>query len=374
MKNLYSGGCFLPDPKSKRKIGKIKLEKRQISLVTQDKSYSLDISLIEIKVGGASDRIVFFSEKDGGLVLYSNDLKILKDPFWNNFDEAKEQIEFWRKQKKRSIVNFLGGVFLFLLISSLLFQGIGGLKRFVINAISIKTEKKIGNLIIDNMKKNGEIVKNEQLTKDLNGLLDFFDPRIIKERNEMTLHLSRNGQVNAFALPGGHIVINFGLISSSKRVEEVLGVLAHEMAHVTQRHILNNIIDSLSLFTIVQFLVGDFSGVAAVVLTKGQYLLQKKFSRSFESEADRIGFNYLISSGIDPSGLKDFFHFLKKESKTKNSKALRFLSTHPLYEERIRQMDQLFNEANQSSLKKIKKVRYDFDKLKKDAFKGLLLP
>ena len=374
MKNLYSGGCFLPDPENKRKIGKIKLEKRQILFVTQDISYSLDIPLIKIKVGGASDRIVFFSEKDDGLVLYSNDLEILKDPFWDNFDEAKEQIEFWKKKKKRSRNTFLGGVLLFFLISSLIFQGIGGLKRFVINAISIKTEKKIGNLIIDNMKKNGEIVKNEKLTKDLNGLLDFFDPRVIKERKEMTLHLSRNGQVNAFALPGGHIVINFGLISNSKRVEEVLGVLAHEMAHVTQRHILNNIIDSLGLFTIVQFFVGDFSGVAAVVLTKGQYLLQKKFSRSFESEADRIGFNYLISSGIDPSGLKDFFKFLKKESKTKNSKVLRFLSTHPLYEERIKQMDHLFNEANQNSLKKIKKVRYDFDKLKKDASKGLLLP
>ncbi len=374
MKDSYSGGCFLPGPENKRKIGKVNLENRQIILVTNDETYNLDVSKVKIKVGGASDRIVFFSEKDDGLVLYSNDLEILEDTFWDKFEETKNQIEFWKKKKKSSRNAFFLGIIIFFLLTFLIFNSLGGLKRMVIKAIPLKTERKIGDLLIGNMKKSGEIVNNEKLTKDINKLLEFFDPRVIRERDEMTLHLSRNGQVNAFALPGGHIVINFGLISKSKRVEEVLGVLAHEMAHVTQRHILNNILDSLGLFSVVQLLVGDFSGVAAVILTKGQFLLQKKFSRSFEEEADRVGFHYLISSGLDPSGLKDFFQFLKKESKIENSKAISFLSTHPLYEERIKQMDQLFKEANPSQLKKIKIVSYDFDKLKKEVSQGLLSP
>ena len=374
MKDSYSGGCFLPGPENKRKIGKIQLGSGQVTLVTKEENYSLEASKVKIKVGGASDRIVFFSEKEDGLVLYSNDLEILKDSFWYKFDETKTQIEFWKTKKKKSRNAFFAGIILFFFLTSLIFSGLGGLKKMVIKAIPLKAERKIGDLLIENMKKSGEIVKSEKLTKDINKLLEFFDPRVIKEREEMTLHLSRNGQVNAFALPGGHIVINFGLISKSNRVEEVLGVLAHEMAHVTQRHILNNVIDSLGLFTIVQLFVGDFSGAAAVILTKGQFLLQRKFSRSFEAEADRIGFNYLISSGLDPSGLKDFFQFLKKESKVENSKAISFLSTHPLYEDRIKQMDQLFKEANPSQLKKIKTVNYDFDKLKKEVSQGLLPP
>ena len=60
MKDSYNGGCFLPGPENKRKIGKIKFENNQILLINKDESYNLDISKIQIKVGGASDRIVFF--------------------------------------------------------------------------------------------------------------------------------------------------------------------------------------------------------------------------------------------------------------------------------------------------------------------------
>ena len=374
MKDSYSGGCFLPGVENKRKIGKLRLEKNKILMITKDDSYDLDSFKVDIKVGGASDRIVFFSEKDNELILYSNDLDILKDSYWENFEGAKNQIEFWLKKKKREKIALIGGFIAFFLLIFIIFSSLGGVKTLIVNSIPLKTEKKLGDLLIQNMKKNGDIVRNEKLTKDLNDLLDFFDPRIVLEREEMTLHLSKNRQVNAFALPGGHIVVNSGLISKSKRLEEVLGVLAHEMAHVTKRHILHNIIDSLGLFTIVQFFVGDFSGVAAVILTKGQFLLQKKFSRSFESEADKVGFEYLISSGIDPSGLKDFFQLLKNESSKQKIKVPVFLSTHPLYEERISQMNKLLNEANQNHLKNIKKVSYDFDKLKKDVSQSLRSP
>ncbi len=374
MEKSYSGGCFLPGPENKRKIGRVSLKGNHLVLETEQESFELEVSKIKIKVGGASDRIVFFSEKEDGLILYSNDLSILEDSFWDNKNSAKIQIEEWKKKKSRGRKVFLGGLLVSFLLIYALFSGLGSLKSILIKAIPLETEKKLGDLMIQNMAKSGELVKNEKLKKQINDLLEFFDPRVVKERGQMTLHLSRSGQVNAFALPGGHIVINFGLISKSRRIEEVLGVLAHEMAHVTQRHILNNVLDSIGLFTIVQFLIGDFSGVAAVVLTQGQFLLKKKFSRSFESDADRVGFHYLISSGIDPSGLGDFFHFLKKESKKQITNSLSFLSTHPLYEERISQLDKLWKEANQNHQKKIKTLNYNFDKLKEDVSQGLLSP
>ena len=87
MKDSYSGGCFLPGVENKRKIGKLRLEKTKILMITKDDSYDLDSFKVDIKVGGASDRIVFFSEKDNELILYSNDLDILKDSYWKFFQE-----------------------------------------------------------------------------------------------------------------------------------------------------------------------------------------------------------------------------------------------------------------------------------------------
>ena len=153
MKDSYSGGCFLPGPENKRKIGKIQLGSGQVTLVTKDETYNLEASKVKIKVGGASDRIVFFSEKEDGLVLYSNDLEILKDSFWYKFDETKTQIEFWKTKKKKSRNAFFAGIIHFFFLTSLISSGLGGLKKMVIKAVPLKAERKIGDLLIENMKK-----------------------------------------------------------------------------------------------------------------------------------------------------------------------------------------------------------------------------
>jgi hypothetical protein len=380
-KSHYSGGCFLPGPENKRKMGNISLKGDGVIFTSSDNEiFELSLERLQIKIGGAGDRIVFFSKKntEGDLVLYSNDLLILDSPLWDKTPSLKGQIEDWRKEKSRGRKVFVGGGILVILFFLVIFFNLKNLKRVLIEAIPLKLERKLGDLMIENMDKGGELIKGEKILNKLSLLLESFDPTIIKERDQIKLHLSRSGQVNAFALPGGHIVINFGLISKARRPEEVLGVLAHEMAHVTERHILNNILDSLGLFSVVQFLWGDFSGVAAVLINQGSFLLQKKFSRSFESEADRKGFHYLVSSGIDPSGLGEFFHFLKKEGEKKKilessfKGPLSLLSTHPLYKERIDQLEKLWAKVDENSRKKIKPLHFDFGKLKEDISQSLL--
>jgi len=138
-------------------------------------------------------------------------------------------------------------------------------------------------------------------------------------------HVANDDAINAFAVPGGIIVINTGLIKATQRPEELAGVLAHEVQHVEQRHSLQAMIKDLGLRGLWMMLTGDLgsglAGQAALELTS------LSFSRAAESEADAKGFDDLVEAGIDPSGMGDFFTTMSKQAGAVAPPP--FMSTHP---------------------------------------------
>jgi Zn-dependent protease with chaperone function len=142
-------------------------------------------------------------------------------------------------------------------------------------------------------------------------------------------HVAEDSAVNAFALPGGVVVVNTGLIHLTSRPEELAGVLAHEVQHVELRHSVRGLVKSLGLRGLFAFATGDIGGSmlgeAAVGITG------LKFSRDDESEADRMGLDALIAADIDPSGMPAFF---EKMSKHTPEAPVAFVSSHPLSADR----------------------------------------
>ena len=143
-------------------------------------------------------------------------------------------------------------------------------------------------------------------------------------RFKYEFHVAQDKSLNAFALPGGVIVVNTGLIEATTRAEELAGVLAHEVQHVERRHSIRGMVKNLGLRGLVAFAAGDLAGSllgeAAVGLTS------LKFSRDDETEADRAAFDTLIAAGIDPSGMPSFFETMSKRA---GDAAVAFASTHP---------------------------------------------
>ncbi len=144
----------------------------------------------------------------------------------------------------------------------------------------------------------------------------------------------RNEVINAFALPGGHLTVFTGLIDAAESPEMVAGVLAHEMAHVTERHGLRRIGQSLGFFAALQLVLGDASALSRIakeVLTAASV---NAYSRDQEIEADLVGVRFLHAAQVDPNGLREFFRVLKEEHGDVPD-ALEWLSTHPQHTARI---------------------------------------
>jgi Zn-dependent protease with chaperone function len=146
--------------------------------------------------------------------------------------------------------------------------------------------------------------------------------------------LVKGTAINALAAPGGHIIIFTGLLEATESAEELAGVLAHEMVHIIEKHSLKSIFQNLTTYVFLSLIFGDASVVTDVVHTLGNL----SYSRAYEKEADLMGIELLIEARIDPSGMVDFFETINK--KTGGGKeAFRYVSTHPLTTERIRDLE-----------------------------------
>ena len=159
---------------------------------------------------------------------------------------------------------------------------------------------------------------------------------------EFHFYLIDRPDINAFAIPGGYISLNTGLIASTQTESELAGVMAHEITHVTQRHLPRMIARQKELTVpaaaaiIGGILLGGQAGAAAIVSSNASLIGdQLSYTRDFEREADAFGMRILVNSGFDPNGMPNFFKILKDKTRLLNTNAPEFLRTHPLTINRI---------------------------------------
>lgn len=155
-----------------------------------------------------------------------------------------------------------------------------------------------------------------------------------------------DSSINAFALPGAFVGFHSGLITAAQNESELAGVMAHEIAHVTQKHLARMISGTSYLG-----LLGSIAALAIAILASrsnpnaGQAVLataqasaiqsQLNFTRKHEKEADRVGFNMLIKAGFDPHGMSSFFERMQHASRYYENGMPSYLMTHPVTHERI---------------------------------------
>ena len=220
----------------------------------------------------------------------------------------------------------------------------------VAGKIPVEIEQKIGDAAFSSHAPANKLVTEEAILEDFKKLSDPLLEAVESERYTFEFHILEDPTLNAFALPGGKMAIHTGLILKAESAEEVLGVMAHEMAHVELQHSMRNLVEMVGLYGIISAVLGDVSGIAAILVNNAPYLMQMKFSRDHEREADAMGFQYLMKANIDPRGMVAFFEKIQKEHDEAGAPdmdgALSMLSTHPATKERIANLNALIeNEA-----------------------------
>ena len=213
-----------------------------------------------------------------------------------------------------------------------------------IGLIDQQKEKMIGEKVFREVQRQMPVIQNPWLEDQLGNVFSHILSQT-QVGQPIGLVIINDPQINAFAVPGGLFAINTGMVTSARNIDEVAGVMAHEVAHVSQRHYSRSqeAFKGQGVLTLAGLLVGaliasqaDGDAGTAVMLGSQAALMDKQlnYSRNQEREADRIGMQYMYSAGFNPQSMADFFEVMDRAT-SKVSFLPDFWLTHPLSTERM---------------------------------------
>ncbi|MFZ1689304.1 MAG: M48 family metallopeptidase [Flavobacteriales bacterium] len=162
----------------------------------------------------------------------------------------------------------------------------------------------------------------------------FGDALEISKDHVLKYHVVNDAQVNAFAMPGGHIVVYTGLLDELDTPQELAGLLAHEGTHVQERHSTRSMVRQFASSFFLSLVAGDAGALGEIAANKGDELRGLSYSRDLEQAADDIGMQRMHANGVDPHGMIDLLEELKGAHGS-SAEPPAFLSSHPLTDDRI---------------------------------------
>jgi Zn-dependent protease with chaperone function len=237
--------------------------------------------------------------------------------------QVAEQVRQIR-HRRRLVWSLVGGVILATVVGLWFWSDL--LVKLAVSRIPVEWEQKLGEPAYRDYLTHQEVMKEGPAVTALGEIMQRLTEQIPNNPYKFDVAVVKSDVVNAFALPGGYVVVFTGLMKKAESGEEVAGVLSHELNHVLQRHGLERILKSLGLLTVVAIVLGDQQGLVGMMKQLGVELLTLKFGREQETEADLTGLQLLQRAKIDPSGMIRFFERLSE----KDPGRLEWLSTHPM--------------------------------------------
>ena len=308
-----------------------------------------------LEIGGASGKMVFCRNADKSITIFSEAPGFLNALCQHGSSHLHNQASALAQSLKTSRLKTAAGwsasLLAIVLIAVFGLSSLRSMAQGAVQHIPWEVDESIGQTMIKQMDLGGPVLDNLVVQDAVNRVLQKLIPHSSRPDAQFEIHVVESEQVNAFALPGGQMVIFTGLIKRAEKAEEVAGVLAHEIAHVTQRHGIDRLVQSVGLMAMVQLAVGDASGLLALGSQLMTIAAINSYSRDQEREADAIGVQILHDAGISHIHLSNFFRGLEenneKDSEETNElteqveEVLSWASTHPAVDERIEAIDEI---------------------------------
>lgn len=223
-------------------------------------------------------------------------------------------------------------------ISILLFFGvlfalmqIDWMTVFKVKKVTNKTEQKLGDIFWEVFKNVEKENKNIQVANSLDSIVNTICFANNIDREKIKIHILLKDDINAFALPNGHLIVYSGLVLNSDNQEELTGVICHEIAHIELNHVMKKLVKEIGLSMLISMTTGN--GGNEIIKKATKVLSSSAFDRSLEKAADIKAVDYMSNAKVNS---EPFANFLYKLSDKENeaTKYMTWISTHPDSKER----------------------------------------
>lgn len=331
----YEAIALSPQFEKGRKSGSIEIRNDTVYF-DNDSGVLLDLPLTggSIKQGGTGNRYVYFTHPSKpDLTFYTDQKKILKHPdIHNNSELVKSAVKI--KNNRRGLwfsVYTLGGILIASMTAFIFFRST--IVEYVATLVPPSWEHEVSETMLESAITGKNIVENHTIKSQLAKITTPLVRAVENKDFVFSFTIIEDPTLNAYALPGGAIVIHSGLIEQATDVNEVAGVLAHEISHVTRRHHIRGIVGKMGSFMLIRGIIGDITGLSGELIAIGSTLESLKYTRDYEREADDSGWELMLKANLDPRGMISFFEKLQHEHG--DMEVASFMSTHPGTAERI---------------------------------------
>lgn len=212
--------------------------------------------------------------------------------------------------------------------------------------ISGQQESDIGQQVMVSIRRSAPRITDPLIYDYLSAIVYRLVPSAPLDNRNLTLALVDSPAINAFAVPGGIVGVNGGLFLNAATEQQFASVLAHELAHLSQRHFARRLEqqETSAPLTIAGMIAGivlsavtqSDIGIAAIAGTQALAIQNMlAYSRSHEQEADRVGLDILATAGLDPQGMPEMFEIMMRQNRLQGNNMPEYLSTHPLTQNRV---------------------------------------
>ena len=321
--------------------GKIFLEPQALVFRSDASTIEIPVGQLLVELGEDDGRIYFRDRQSSNLRIFTGDESILDARGFGQPGAIRNLLE--RSATRREVARRLR-ITAYVVVACVLLGWLGVcathvMVRSLVARVPPSWEQKFGDERIAELKSDGVLLDDSNRLEKLTALVAPL-MRVVPGGTEFKFHIMDSEVPNAFALPGGHIVVNSGLLEMADN-DELVGVIAHESAHITQKHHARKIISAAGPFLIFGIFMHIHSGLLNLLSGGSELMLTQGFSQEYETEADEVGWNYLVKADIDPRGMIGIFR--KFQAYEKNERAANALpqafQSHPALDKRIARLE-----------------------------------
>jgi predicted Zn-dependent protease len=305
-----------------------------------------EVPLVKLRIErdeAAEGGIVFCDPDHAEWLIHTLDQGILEDgPLLQQAHTRNQirQLQSGKELARRLKITgaFLAGFAVLALMGSML---MGMMVRSLVARVPAEWEQELGDRAMADLKQQETFVEDAKLQTNLVRAVAPLVRAVPSNALGFKFYILQSPVPNAFALPGGHVVVTTSLLELADRPEEVAGVVAHELAHVIRKHALRKILSSAGPYILCRVFMRGNSGLMGVLAGSSQLLVCQTFSQEYELEADDVGWQLLLAARIDPRGLPEMLKKLNvAQERMKLARlAPQAFSSHPATDKRIRRLE-----------------------------------
>lgn len=322
------------------------------------------VDRLSTRVGGFNHNKLFFhwqDEQGNDCSFMPSSESEVKNAIGLAPSELQAHFKEWR-YRTRSIsviwISIISVIVVTMLAGVLLWWKYDEALTWVASHISVQNEQALGEAFFTQMQAENEFISEG----DAHAVVVEIGTLLSKNSTyEYKWHIAKDSQINAYAVPGGIIVINSGLLTAIEGPDELAAVIAHEIQHIEQRHSLKNMINSVGWASALLILLGDANVATAVVIHQ---LGSMYFGRDKEEEADRLGLELLIENDINPNGMVTL---LRRFETSDGVEIPDWLSSHPATSDRINHIEE---QIVASACSSCTSLDFNWDVIKDDPLLG----